>query len=110
MKNTARLTGSLAAILGGIAVIAAPIAGADATQDQAFLQTLSQKGITWPNGDDATMIKVWHAVCQDWAGGNTFDQTLADVKSALGLSDGPTAQVMGAATGVYCPQYESKFN
>ena len=109
MKNTARLTGPLAAVLGAAALIAAPIANAD-TADDAFLQTLTKSGITWPNGSDQAMVKVGHAVCTDWANGFTFEQTLADAKSGLGLDDKPAAQIMGAATGVYCPQYESKFN
>jgi hypothetical protein len=109
MKNTARLTGPLAAVLGAIAVITAPIANADSADD-AFLHTLTQKGITWPNLSDQTMVDVGHAVCQDWSNGFTFDQTLADAKKGLGLDDKTSAQIIGAATGVYCPQYQSKFD
>jgi hypothetical protein len=39
MKKTARLTGPLAAALAGFAVITAPIANADSTDD-AYLQRL----------------------------------------------------------------------
>ena len=109
MKNTARLIGPLAALLGGITVSAAPIASADAADD-AFLKTLTQKGISWPNGGDQAMVNVGHAVCTDWNNGFTFDQTLADAKKGLGLSDASSAQIIGAATGVYCPQYSSKFD
>jgi hypothetical protein len=110
MKNTARLTGLLAAVLGGIAVTTAPIANADAADD-VFLQTLTQKGITWPNGGDQTMIQLGHAICTDWDKGFTFDQTLADARTAFTqLSDASIAKIMGAATGVYCPQYSSKFD
>lgn len=110
MKNTARLTGLLAAVLGGITVTTAPIANADAADD-VFLQTLTQKGITWPNGGDQTMIKLGHAVCSDWDKGFTFEQTLADARTAFTqLSDQSIAKIMGAATGVYCPQYSSKFD
>ena len=109
MKNTARLTGSLAAVLGIITVFAAPIANADSADD-AFLQTLTKSGITWPNGSDSTMVKVGHAVCTDWSNGFTFEQTLADAKKGLGIDDKPAAQIMGAATGVYCPQYQGKFD
>lgn len=110
MKNTARLTGPLAAVLGAIAVIAAPIAYADSTDD-AYLQTLKDKGITWPSGSDQTIVQIGHAVCADWSKGFTFDQTLADAKSALTqLADTSIAKIMGAATGVYCPQYSSKFD
>jgi hypothetical protein len=109
MKKIARSTGLLAAAAGAFAVIAAPIAHADGADD-AFLQTLAKSGITWPNGGDQSMVKVGHAVCTDWKNGFSFDQTLADAKSGLGVDDKTAAQIMGAATGVYCDQYESKFN
>ena len=50
MKSTVRLTGMVAAILGGIVVIATPIANADSADD-AFLHALSAQGITWSNGE-----------------------------------------------------------
>ncbi len=110
MKRHARLTGPLAAILGGIAVITAPLANADSTDD-AYLQTLKDKGITWPSGSDQTMVQIGHAVCTDWSRGFTFEQTLADAKSGLPqLADASLAKILGAATGVYCPQYSSKFD
>jgi Protein of unknown function (DUF732) len=110
MKKTVRFAGPLAAVLGGIAVFAAPIATADSADD-AFLQTLKDKGITWPNGGDSTMVQIGHAVCTDWSKGMTFEQTLADAKSGMPqLADTSLAKIMGASTGVYCPQYSSKFD
>jgi hypothetical protein len=110
MKTTARLNGPLAAVLGSIAVITAPIANADSTDD-AYLQALKDKGITWPNGSDQTMLQIGHAVCSDWSKGFTFDQTLADAKSGLPqLADASIAKILGVATGAYCPQYTSKFD
>jgi hypothetical protein len=110
MKKTARLAGPLGAVLGGIAVMTVPIANADPTDD-AYLQTLKDKGITWPSGSDQMMIQIGHAVCGDWGKGFTFEQTFADAKSALTqLADASIAKIMGAATGVYCPQYSSKFD
>jgi Protein of unknown function (DUF732) len=110
MKNTARLTGPLAAVLGGIAVITAAIANADSTDD-VYLQQLKDKGITWPSGSDQTMIQLGHATCGDWSKGFTFDQTFADAKSAMPqLTDASVARIMGAATGAYCPQYQNKFD
>jgi Protein of unknown function (DUF732) len=110
MKRHARLTGALAAVLGGIAVITAPIANADSADD-AYLSTLKDKGITWPSSADQTMVQIGHAVCTDWSKGFTFEQTLADAKSGLPqLADASLAKILGAATGVYCPQYSSKFD
>lgn len=107
MKNTARLTGALAAVLGGLCVAAAPMANAD-IMDDAYLQALTKGGISWDNGADSKMISLGHAVCQDWASGNTLDQTIVDVRKALGLSDNGTGTIIGAATAAYCPQYQSK--
>jgi hypothetical protein len=107
MKNVARMTGSIAAVLGGFCVLSAPIANADIADD-AYLHALSKNGITWDNGADSRMIAVGHAVCQDWAGGNTLDQTVTDVRKALGLSDGGTGTIIGAATAAYCPEYQGK--
>ncbi len=110
MKKPARLTGPLAAVLGGIAVFAAPIATADSADD-AYLSTLKDKGITWPSGADPTMVQIGHAVCTDWSKGMTFEQTLADARSGLPqLAETSLAKIVGAATGVYCPQYSSKFD
>ncbi len=106
MKNVTRLTGMVAAILGGI-FIAAPIANADQTDD-IYLHALTQGGISWANGSDQTMITLGHAVCTDWSEGATQEQTVADVKKALGLSDSGTGYIVGAATQSYCPQYMSR--
>ena len=106
MKNVTWLTGTVAAILGGI-VIAAPIANADQTDD-IFLQALTQGGISWANGSDQMMVTMGHAVCKDWSDGATQEQTVADVKKALGLSDSGTGYLVGAATQSYCPQYMSR--
>jgi uncharacterized protein DUF732 len=106
MKSTARLTGTIAAILGSTVLIAAPIANADSADD-AFLHALSAQGITWPNGEDKTVVNVGHGVCTDWANGMTLQQTFADVKT-LQLSDTNSGYLIGAATQAYCPQYMSK--
>jgi Protein of unknown function (DUF732) len=110
MKKTSRLTGPLAAVLGGVAVMVTPIASADPTDD-SYLQSLQDKGITWPTGSEQTMIQIGHAVCGDWSKGFTFDQTLADAKSGLPqLADTSIAKIIGVATGEYCFQYSSKLD
>ncbi len=107
MKNMARLTGSVATLLGVIAVSAAPIASADATDD-VFLQVLSQQGIRLAGLSDQTVVNAGHGVCQDWSNGANLAQTLGDVKGALQLSDSNSGFFIGAATQSYCPQYMSK--
>jgi Protein of unknown function (DUF732) len=57
------------------------------------------------------MIQIGHATCGDFSKGFTFEQTLADAKSALPqLADTSIAKIMGVATGAYCPQYQNKFD
>lgn len=107
MKKSALVTGPLAAALAGAAVLAAPLAGADATDD-VFLQALGQQGINFSNLTNQTVVNAGHGVCQDWANGATLAQTLSDVKGALGLSDTNSGYFIGAATQSYCPQYVSK--
>lgn len=108
MKSMARLTGSVAIVLAGVVVVAAaPIASADPADDQ-YLQTLQQHGLGWPSGSDQMMIDVGHAVCQDWAGGDTMAQTAKDVQKATGLSSNGSGTIIGAATVAYCPEFRTK--
>jgi hypothetical protein len=108
MKHTARLAGPIAAAVAGfIAVAAAPTASADPADD-AYLQTLQQHGLSWANGADGTMINVGHAVCSDFAGGDTMAQTVQDVKKSLGLSNNGAGTIIGAAVANYCPENRSK--
>ncbi|OJZ65826.1 hypothetical protein BRW65_27660 [Mycobacterium paraffinicum] len=83
------------------------MANADATDD-VFLQALGQQGITFSNLSNQTVVSAGHGVCQDWTNGATLAQTLADVKSALALTDSNSGYFIGAATQSYCPQYVSK--
>ena len=107
MKNPARLTGAIAVALGGLCMGAAPMASADIADD-AYLQTLQQHGLGWANGADGTMINVGHAVCSDFAGGDTMSQTVQDVKKSLGLSNSGAGTIIGAAVANYCPENRSK--
>jgi len=110
MTNTARLITPLAAVLGVIAVSTAPIANADSTDD-SYLQGLKDAQISWAGGSDQAMIELAHSVCKDFSNGFTFEKTLADVKTATPqLADTSIGKIMGVATGVYCPQYKSKFD
>jgi Protein of unknown function (DUF732) len=107
MKKIALRAGLVAALIGGSAVIAAPVVNADPTDD-VYLHALTSGGLSWDAGSDQKMISVGHGVCTDWSGGNTLAQTVTDVKTTLGLSDGGTGTLLGAATAAYCPQYDSK--
>jgi hypothetical protein len=108
MKNAARLTGPIAVVVAGIVGIAtAPSASADPADDQ-YLHNLQQHGLGWPAGQDQMMIDVGHAVCTDWANGDTMKQLATDVQKATGLSSNGSGTIIGAATVAYCPEFRSK--
>lgn len=108
MNITARLSGPIAVGLAAFVVVAtAPTANADPADDN-FLRALTQRGLSWPGCNDQTMINVGHAVCADWAGGDTMAQTVDDVQKALGVSTNGAGTVIGAATASYCPEFRSK--
>ena len=108
MKSMARLTGPVTAVLVGVAVIAAaPPASADPADDQ-YLHILQQHGLGWPSGQEQMMIDVGHAVCTDWAGGDTMKQLATEVQKATGLSSNGSGTIIGAATAAYCPEFRSK--
>ena len=57
------------------------------------------------------MIELAHSVCNDFTNGFTFEKSLADVKTATPqFVDISIGKIMAVATGVYCPQYKSKFD
>jgi hypothetical protein len=112
MNNTTRMAAPIAAVvaglLGSVMIHAAtPVAKADPADDN-YLQTLQQRGLSWAPGQDPTMINVGHAVCQDFAGGDTMEQTVGDVKKALGVSNNGAGTIVGAAVAAYCPENRSK--
>jgi Protein of unknown function (DUF732) len=108
MKNTARLAGTVTFVVATVVGVAvAPIASADPADDQ-YLHILQQHGLGWPSGQEQMMIDVGHAVCTDWAGGDTMKQLATDVQKATGLSSNGSGTIIGAATAAYCPEFRSK--
>ncbi|OBA57598.1 hypothetical protein A5647_23685 [Mycobacterium sp. 1100029.7] len=101
------IAAAVAGLLGSVLIQSAPIAHADPADDN-YLQTLQQRGLSWAPGQDQTMINVGHAVCQDFGGGDTMEQTVGDVKKALGVSNNGAGTIVGAAVAAYCPENRSK--
>jgi hypothetical protein len=89
-----------------LALVIAPVASADPEGD--FLTVISDGGITWPSDKTAQVIETGYAVCQDWASGATFEQEVADLTEVTSWSDYQAGYFIGAATGAFCPEYESK--
>lgn len=105
MKYSLKIAGSVVGGLAAFALICAPLAGADATDD-AFLGALSEQGVTWPGATPDNQIAAGKGVCQDWAAGATFEQEVTSLTPNLTAED--AAFLIGAATAAYCPEYESK--
>ncbi|GJF08238.1 hypothetical protein NGTWS0302_20790 [Mycolicibacterium cyprinidarum] len=95
-----------AAAFATAALVGAPAAFADPEGD--FLTVISDGGITWPSEKTAQVIETGYAVCQDWEGGASFEQEVADLTSVTGWSDEQAGYFVGAATGAFCPEYEYK--
>jgi hypothetical protein len=107
MKHSLKLAGSAAAGLAAAALICAPLAAATPEED-VYLQTLKDEGVTWPGATPENMIAAGQGVCTDWASGATFEQEVTSLAPNLDL-DSATVLV-AAATGAFCPEFESKFN
>ena len=99
-----KLAGSIATGLTAAALICAPLASASPQDD--FLNALEEQGVTWQGATPSNMVAAGQGVCQDWASGATFEQEVASLQPHLSTND--AAFLIGAATGAFCPQYESK--
>ncbi|AFM19177.1 Protein of unknown function (DUF732) [Mycolicibacterium chubuense NBB4] len=95
-----------AAVACAAALAGAPAALADPEGD--FLTVISKGGITWPSEKTRQVIETGYAVCQDWENGATFEKEVADLTSVTDWTDYQAGYFVGAATGAFCPEYESK--
>lgn len=108
MSNSRRATviGSAALV---ISLCAAPPAHADDTQDQIFLTSLGNRGISCASlpgcPSNADLIGLAHALCADIS--RTGDPAL-EANSLIAnqnFSKQQAAVVVGSAIGAYCPEY-----
>jgi hypothetical protein len=106
MKHPLKIAGSVAVGLSAAALICAPIAAAG--PDDAFIGALTEQGVTWPGATPENMVAAGKGVCQDWAGGATFEQEVSSLAPTLSTDD--AAFLIGAATAAYCPEYESRIS
>ncbi len=91
--------------IAAAAVLFAPTASAD-PDDQAFLDALGSKGITYPTQQYA--IDTGHQVCDLVSGGQAPTDVAAEISSNSGLSIEDTGFFVGAAIGAYCPEHLDK--
>ena len=104
MKHSSKIAASLAGGLAAAALICAPLASA--SPEDAFVGALTEQGVTWPGATPENMVAAGKGVCQDWAAGATFEQEVSSLTNNLSADD--AAFLIGAATGAFCPEYESK--
>ncbi|MBX7448130.1 DUF732 domain-containing protein [Mycolicibacterium sp. 3033] len=89
-----------------VGLVSAPSALADPEGD--FLTVIGKGGITWPSDKTEQVLDTGRAVCQDWENGATFEQEVADLTSVTDWTDYQAGYFVGAATGAFCPEWESK--
>lgn len=106
MRLSIKLAGLVATGLGGAALVLAPLAAASPEDD--FVATIANQGITWPGATPDNIVEAGQGVCQDWASGATLDQEVSSL--APHLSTNEAAFFIGAATGAFCPEYQSKLS
>jgi len=83
-----------------VAMLAAPTASAD-PNDDAFLDALASKGITYPSTDYA--ISTGHQVCDLVSDGQEPTDVAIEISNNSGLPVEDTGFFVGAAIGAYCP-------
>ena len=105
MKLSMKLGVSVGAGLAAAALVCAPLATAGPEED-IFIDTVTEQGVTWPGATPANMVAAGQGVCQDWASGATFEQEVDSLSEHLDIED--AAFLIGAATAAFCPEYESK--
>jgi hypothetical protein len=104
MRLSAKIAGSVFTGLTATALLCAPFAAASPEDD--FVSVITDQGVTWPGATPANMVAAGKGVCEDWGNGATFEQEVGSLAAHLSPDD--AAFLIGAATGAFCPQYESK--
>lgn len=105
--NARALIGGIAALVVGLSV--ATPAHADDTQDQIFLTSLGNRGISCsslpgcPSNSD--LIGLGHALCIDLSKTRDPELEARSLIANQGFSVEQAAGVVGSAIGAYCPEW-----
>jgi hypothetical protein len=92
----------LSVVLLSLSGIAAPIARADAV-DNNFLNALQSKGITFANKQSA--IVAAHQVCDELDGGRDKSDVANDVLQQSGLDGYHAGFFVGVSVAAFCPRH-----
>jgi hypothetical protein len=100
--------------LAVLSILAAPVAQADKTQDNVYMNGLLGDGIDTDSVGRAALFKAAHDICAQLDRGNMSIKAMvalvaADVPSIPARSE-EEAALIGDAMGVYCPQYAHQLN
>ena len=95
---------AIVAVLGAVALTAAPTAHADDVQ--SYLETLRDRGIYAKSGD-GMLVAAGQMVCNAIEGGLTPYQAAGRVYTATDVSvtAGDAGYIVGAAVAGLCPEY-----
>jgi len=97
--------GGIATTVFALLAIATPPLAA-ASPDTEFLDALASNGLTIPPQARGGVISAGHSVCRDFAAGDTFKETVADIAGrGLGGNKGLAATFVTTATTSLCPEF-----
>lgn len=80
---------------------------AAASPDDQFLQALARAGFTFPSSATPAVIQGGHSVCQGFASGKSYNDTVSGLSGSTGGSPNIAGVFVRAATKSYCPNYTS---
>jgi hypothetical protein len=100
--------------LAVLSILAAPVAWADKTRDNVYLNGLLEDGIDLDGVGRATLLKAAHDICAQLDRGNMSLKAMValvavDVPSIPARSE-EQAALIGDAMGAYCPEYAHQLN
>jgi Protein of unknown function (DUF732) len=99
------IAGWLAVTFALASLAIAPCAAA--SPDDDFLAELSSSGLSFPPHATLGVINGGHSVCQSFAKGASYKETVADVTRGLGGNQSLAGSFVQAATSTLCPKYGS---
>ncbi len=100
--------------LAVLSILAAPLARANTTEDNVYINGLETDGVDVNSVGRAALFRAAHDVCAQLDGGNMglhglVAKVTGDVP-ALSATTSALAAVIGGAIGIYCPQYQNQID
>ena len=100
--------------LAVLSILAMPVARADKTQDNTYLNGLLQDGVDLDAIGRPVLVQVAHDICSQLDQGNMSLKAMvtmvANEVPSIPAKTEQQAALIGDAMGVYCPQYQHQMN